>query len=335
VTQPIEKEATVMVSAVLLRQTGGPEVLHVESVPLAAPAPSEILVRQTAIGVNFHDCYVRSGLYQTLPLPGIPGIEAVGVVEAVGSGVPDIAVGDRVGYVTNAYGGYAEARVIGAERVIRLPDELDDRTAAGVLLKGLTTWMLLNAVRTLEPGETCLVHAAAGGVGRLLCQWASHLGALVIGTAGSREKADIALRNGCTHVILYREEDFAARVRELTDGRGVDVVYDSVGRDTFSGSLRSLAVRGHLVNFGQSSGPVEPFTVSRLAEKSNTLSRPLLFHYIESPAERAEMAARLFEMLRTGLLRVEIGAEFPLREAARAHRAIESRSVSGSIILVP
>jgi NADPH:quinone reductase len=324
-----------MVNAVVLRETGGPEVLRFESVTLAAPAPDEIQIRQTAIGVNFHDTYIRSGLYDWLKFPGIPGVEAVGVVEAVGSRVRDLAPGDRVGYVTPKYGGYAEARVIGADRVIRLPEDLDDRTAAAVLVKGLTAWMLINTVRTLRRGETCLVHAAAGGVGRLLCQWAAHVGATVIGTVGSAAKAEIARRNGCAHVIRYDQEDFPARVRELTKGRGVDVAYDSVGRDTFFGSLDALAMRGHLVNFGQSSGPVEPFAVSRLVARSNTLSRPILFHYIERQAERQEMAQHLFDVLRSGALRVEIGAEFALRQAADAHRALESRAVSGSIILVP
>ena len=202
-----------MVGAVMLRETGAPEFLRFESVPVGTPAPDEVLLRQTAIGVNFHDTYVRSGLYQTLPLPGIPGIEAVGVVEAIGSRVRDVSVGDRVGYVTRKYGAYAEARVIAADRVIRLPAELDDRTAAAALTKGLTAWMLLSKVRTLRRGETCLVHAAAGGVGRLLCQWANHLGAVAIGTAGSQQKAEIALRNGCAHVVLYREDDFVARAR--------------------------------------------------------------------------------------------------------------------------
>jgi len=324
-----------MVNGVVLRETGGPEVLRFESVPLAAPAADQIQIRQTAIGVNFHDTYIRSGLYDWLTLPGIPGVEAVGVIEAVGARVRDFAPGDRVGYVTPKYGGYAEARVIGADRVIRLPDDLDDRTAAAVLVKGLTAWMLISKIRSLERGETCLVHAAAGGVGRLLSQWAAHVGATVIGTVGSAAKAEIARRHGCAHVIRYDQENFPARVRELTDGRGVDVAYDSVGRDTFFGSLDALAMRGHLVNFGQSSGPVEPFQVSRLVAKSNTLSRPILFHYIDAPAERDEMARHLFDVLRTDALQVEIGAEFPLRRAADAHRALESRTVSGSIILVP
>lgn len=324
-----------MADVIMLRETGGPDVLRLESVRLPAPGPAEIRINQTAIGVNFHDTYVRTGMYRTLTLPGIPGVEAVGVVESVGAEVGDVKVGDRIGYVTNRYGGYANERNIAADRVIRLPAWLGDRDAAAVLTKGLTVCMLINKVRALRRGETCLVHAAAGGVGRLLCQWASHVGADVIGTVGSREKAEIARRNGCQHAILYREENFPARVREITGGRGADVVYDSVGRDTFSGSLESLAMRGHLVNFGQSSGQVEPFSVSRLVEKSNTLSRPILFHYIEAPAERREMADQLFAVLHSGVLKPEVAAEFPLRDAAAAHRLLESRATSGSIILVP
>lgn len=323
-----------MVNAIMLRDFGGPEVLHLESVSLPAPAPDEIQLRQTAIGVNFHDTYVRSGLYDWLSLPGIPGLEAVGVVQAVGSHVRDIQVGDRVGYVTDQYGGYAEARVIKGDRVIRLPEDLDDRKAAAMLVKGLTARMLLHKVRTLLPGETCLVHAAAGGVGRIVCQWAAHLGARVIGTVGTKRKAETALQNGCKHVILYREESFPPRVFELTDGAGVDVAYDSVGQSTFFGSLQSLATRGHLVSFGQSSGHVEPFAASRLAEKSNTLTRPILFHYIDLPAERQEMADAVFDALRAGIISVEIGAEFELKDVAEAHRVLESRKTTGSVILI-
>ncbi len=324
-----------MASAIMLREIGGPEVLHLEEVALPAPAPEEIRLRQTVIGVNFHDTYVRSGLYKTLTLPGIPGVEAVGVVEAVGERVTNLKPGDRVGYITAAYGAYADARLIGADRVIPLPPELDDRMVGAGLVKALTALMLLKKLRPLRSGDLCLVHAAAGGVGRLLCQWAHHLGADVIGTVGNDHKAVIALDNGCDYVILYNEEPFAQRVRELTHGRGVDVVYDGVGKETFSGSLESLAVRGHLINFGQSSGAVPPFAVSLLAEKSNTVSRPLLFHYLEDRRERQEMADEVFNALRTGVLRVEVGAEFPLRDAAAAHRALESRQTMGSTVLIP
>jgi NADPH2:quinone reductase len=294
-----------------------------------------VRLRQTAINVNFHDTYVRTGLYKTLKLPGIPGLDAVGVVEALGSQVKHLKLGDRVAYITRAYGAYAQQRCIAAERVIPVPDDIDDRTAAAILLRGLTVWMLLKKVHALSKDETYLVHAAAGGVGRLLCQWATHLGAHVIGTVGTEQKAALARQSGCRDVILYRQENFTARVRELTNGRGVDAVFDSVGKDTFAGSLECLAVRGHLINFGQSSGPVEAFAVSRLADKSNTLSRPLLFHFIEDAHERNAMAQQVFAALRSGVIAGNIGAQFALREAAQAHRALELRAISGPIILIP
>jgi len=324
-----------MVMAIVLRENGGAETLRFESVEVGAPGADEVRLRHTAIGVNFHDVYVRSGLYKTLTLPGIPGLDAVGVVEAVGSKVRHLKPGDRVAYITSAYGAYAEARLIAADRVFALPSEIDDRTAASTLVRGLTVWMLLSKVHPVKEKEVYLVHAAAGGVGRLLCQWAAHLGVHVIGTAGSEEKAAIALKSGCKEVILYRQENFAQRVHELTQGRGVDAAFDSVGKDTFSGSLECLALRGHLINFGQSSGAVEPFAVSRLAAKSNTLSRPILFHYIEDPLERDEMAARVFEALRLGVIAADAGAQFALRDAAQAHRALEARATTGSTILVP
>jgi len=321
--------------AIVMRQTGGPEVLQFESVSVGAPGLGEIRLRQTAINVNFHDTYVRSGLYKTLQLPGIPGLDAVGVVEAIGTDVKNLKLGDRVAYITQAYGAYSEERLISADRVLLLPADVDDRTAAATLLRGLTVQMLLAKVHPLRVGEVYLIHAAGGGVGRLLCQWATHLGADVIGTAGSEQKAALALQSGCKEVILYRQESFTRRVYELTKGRGVAAVFDSVGKDTFSGSLECLALRGHLINFGQSSGPVEPFPVSRLAQKSNTLSRPLLFHYIEVQQERNEMAAEVFKALRSGVIVADVGAQFPLCDAAQAHRALESRTATGSTILIP
>ncbi|HZF25130.1 MAG TPA: quinone oxidoreductase [Steroidobacteraceae bacterium] len=324
-----------MALGVMLREIGGPEMLRVEAVAVGTPGPDEVRLRQTVIGVNFHDTYVLSGLYKTLQLPGIPGVEAVGVVEAVGERVTDLKRDDRVGYVTGAYGAYASERLIRADRLIRLPRDLDDRTLGAVLVKALTVVMLLTKLRPLKSGDTCLVHAAAGGVGSLLCQWAHHLGARVIGTAGSDQKAAIALKNGCDHVVLYKQESFPQRVRELTQGRGVDVAYDGVGKDTFSGSLESLAMRGHLINFGQSSGAVEPFLVSRLVEKSNTLSRPILFHYIEDRRERQEIADAAFDALRKGVISAAVGGEFRLKDVAAAHRALESRATTGSTILIP
>lgn len=324
-----------MAMGIVLRENGGAQMLRFEPIPVGTPGPGEARLRQTAIGVNFHDVYVRTGLYKTLTLPGIPGLDAVGVVEAVGTGVRNVQPGDRVAYITAAYGAYAEERLIAADRLLPLPSEIDDRTAAAALVRGLTVWMLLSKVHPLKTKERYLVHAAAGGVGRLLCQWATHLGAYVIGTVGSEQKAATALRAGCKEVILYRHENFVPRVREATQGRGVDAVFDSIGKDTFAGSLECLALRGHLVNFGQSSGPVEAFSVSRLAEKSNTLSRPILFHYIEDPIERADMANHVFDALRSGTIVADIGAQYPLRDAAQAHRALEMRATTGSTILIP
>lgn len=324
-----------MAEAIVIRQHGGPEVLRLEAVEVGAPGPGEIRIRQTAIGVNFHDCYVRSGQYQTLALPGIPGIEAAGVVEAVGEGVAGLAPGARVAYVTPQYGGYASERLLPAERAVRLPDGIDDRLAAAVFLKGLTVEMLVRRVHAVKPGDTVLVQAAGGGVGQMLCRWASHLGATVIGTAGSEDKAHTARAAGCAHVILYRQEDFVARVRALTQGRGVDVAYDAVGKDTFLGSLDCLALRGHLVNFGQASGPVEPFAVARLSAKSNSLSRPMVFHYLSERAELEAMSASLFEALAAGWIEPGTVRELPLREAAEAHRLLESRAAAGPLLLLP
>jgi NADPH2:quinone reductase len=324
-----------MAQAIVLREPGDASALRLEEVPVGAPAPGEIRLRQNAIGVNFHDIYVRTGLYKTLPLPGIPGIEAAGVVDAVGQGVADIRVGDRVGYVTARYGAYASERLLPAELAIKLPPWLDERTAASVLVRGLTVQMLTHAVHRVEAGARVLVHAAAGGVGRLLCQTLKDIGAHVIGTAGSTEKADIARAAGCQEVILYRDEDFVTRVRDITGNRGVDIVYDSVGRDTFMGSLDCLALRGHLVNFGQASGPVPPFEVSRLATRSNTVSRPILFHYLIERTERDAMVAMLFDALRRGVLTIEGPRSFPLTAAGASHDALESRRVTGPTVLVP
>ncbi|MBR0649570.1 quinone oxidoreductase [Roseomonas terrae] len=324
-----------MPRAIMLREHGGPQVLRAETIEVGAPGAGELLVRQTAIGVNFHDCYVRSGLYRTLPLPGIPGIEGAGVVEAVGAGVTGFAPGDRVGYVTGRYGGYASHRLLPAAVALKLPEGMSEALAASVLLKGLTVDMLIRRVHRVEAGQTILVHAAAGGVGRLLCQWASALGATVIGTVGSAAKAAIAREAGCAHVVLYRDQDFVAEVQRITGGRGVDAAYDSVGRDTFDGSLDCLARCGHLVNFGQASGPVPAFEVQRLAAKSNSVTRPIVFHYLaERPALEA-MAASLFDALSSGVLRAQPGASLPMDDAARAHELLESRQADAPLILLP
>jgi NADPH:quinone reductase len=324
-----------MTQAILLRAHSDAHVLKAETIDDQRPGTGEIRIRQTAIGVNFHDVYVRNGSYRTLQLPGVPGIEAVGIVEDVGAGVSSYAAGDRIGYVTGGYGAYAQARNLPAELAIPLPATIDDRQAASVLLKGMTAEMLLRRVHRVEAGMTILVHAAAGGVGRLLCQWAAHLGATVIGTVGSARKATLAKASGCHHTILYREVDFTAKIAELTEGRGVDVAYDSVGRDTFDGSLSSLAPLGHLVNFGQASGPVAPFEVGRLAARSNTLTRPIIFHYLADRDRRKAMTASLFAVLEAGIVKTPECEVFDLSQAAAAHERLESRQAEGAVLLVP
>ncbi len=321
-----------MSRAIVLREPGPPEVLNVESVEVGAPGVGQVRLRQTWVAVNFHDCYVRSGLYKTLPLPGIPGLEAVGVVDAVGAGVTAFREGDRVAYFTSAYGGYAAERLIDASLPVRIPDDLDDRTVAASWLRGLTALMLAYSVFPIRAEHTVLIHAAAGGVGRFLCQLARQLGATVIGTVGSPAKAELARAAGCDHTILYREENFVDRVRELTGGRGVDVAYDSAGKDTFLGSLDVLATRGHLCNFGQSSGPIAPFEISRLFGKSNSLSRPALFHYFQD-GERETMSSRLFQALRDGIITTDESHEYAFEDVARAHADLESRRTTGAVLL--
>jgi len=321
-----------MDQAIVIREHGGPGVLHVEEVAVGAPGKEQVRLRQTVVGVNFHDCYVRSGLYQTLALPGIPGLEAVGVVEAVGPDVADFRVGDRVGYITRGYGSYATVRLIDRTQLVRLPDSVDDVTAAATLLRGLTAEMLVRRVYAVGPGHMVLVHAAAGGVGRLLCQWARHLGATVIGTVGSEEKARIAMASGCHHTILYRTENFVAKVKAITDGRGVDVAYDAVGQDTFLGSLECLAVKGHLANFGQASGPIDPFRISLLFARSNSISRPAVFHYFDG-TDREPMAATLFAALADGVITADQHHDYAFANAAQAHRDMEDRRTAGAVLL--
>lgn len=320
-----------MPRAIVIHRYGGPEVLQHEEVAVGAPGPGELRLRQTFAGVNFHDVYVRSGLYRTLTPPGVPGIEAVGVVEQVGPGVEGFREGDRVGYVTRSYGCYASERLLPARMALKLPAHLDERTAASVLLKGLTVEMLVQRVHRITPGQWVLVQAAAGGVGQLLVQWATRLGARVIGTVGSAAKVELARTAGCVEVILYREEDVAARVMAITAGRGVDVVYDGVGHDSFAGSMASLAMCSHLVNFGQASGPVPPLAMSELQARSTTLSRPVVFHYAAQREALDQMASSLFAAL--AWLHVEAPVEFPLAEAAAAHALLESRSATRPIVL--
>lgn len=323
-----------MTEAIRIHNTGGPEVMSWEEVALAAPGPGEALVRHHYVGVNFVDIYQRRGLYK-LPLPSGLGSEAAGVVEAVGPGVAELQPGDRVAYGTGPVGAYAEARVVPADRLVRLPDDIEDRTAACIMLKGLTAQYLLLQTTKIEPGDTILMHAAAGGVGQIACQWAKHLGARVIGTVGSEEKATLARANGCDHVIVYTREDFVESVRKITGGRGVRVVYDSVGKDTFSGSLDCLQPRGLLVTFGQSSGLVPPVDVTALGVKGSLyLTRPTLNAYAGNPEALRRMAGDLFRVVRSGAVRIQPPQQFALREAGCAHAALEARRTTGSIVLV-
>ena len=323
-----------MPKAIRVHATGGPEVLSWEEVAVGEPGPGEARVRHTAIGLNFIDTYHRSGLYK-LPLPFTPGQEAAGVVEAVGPGV-DLKVGTRVAYAGGPVGAYSEIRVVEAARLVPLPASVDDRTAAAMMLKGLTAQYLLRQTTSVQRGETIVFHAAAGGVGLIACQWAKHLGATVIGTAGSEEKAALARAHGCDHVILYRQEDVPARVRELTGGRGVRVVYDGVGKETFAGSLDCLAPRGLLVAFGNASGPVAPFDILSLSAKGSLyLTRPTLNHYVATPETLRAAAAELFAVVGSGAVRIEVAQTFALKEAAQAHAALAARKTTGSTVLIP
>ncbi len=321
--------------AIRIHETGGPEVLSWESVEIGRPGPGEVLLRQTAVGLNYIDTYHRTGLYPLPQLPAVLGREAAGVVEELGEGVTGLAPGDRVAYALHP-GSYTEARLIPADRLIPLPSHVDDRTAAGVMLKGLTAQYLLRRTHAVRAGETILLHAAAGGVGLIACQWARHLGATVIGTVGTPEKAELARAHGCDHTIQYDREDFVARVREITGGRGVSVVYDSVGRSTFEGSLDCLAAQGLMVSFGQSSGSVPPLDLGVLAKKGSLfLTRPTLATHIARREEMLSSAEELFDVLGSGAVQVEIGQTFPLQEAARAHRELEARKTTGSSLLIP
>jgi NADPH:quinone reductase len=317
-------------------QTGGPEALRFEedARPLT-PGPGAALVRHTAIGLNFIDTYHRSGLYPVASLPSGLGVEAAGVVQAVGPDVSEIGVGQRVAYAGGPPGAYAEARVIAADRLVPLPDDVSDETAAAVLLKGMTVEYLVRRCFRVEPGMSVLWHAAAGGTGLIACQWLAELGARVIGTLGSTEKAELAREHGCEHPIVYTERDFTAAVLELTKGAGVQVVYDSVGKSTFSGSLGCLGPRGMLVSFGNASGKPEPFDLGLLAPKSLYVTRPTLFSYTAARSELLESAGALFDRVRRGAIRVRIGQRFPLSEAAEAHRVLASRATTGSTLLLP
>lgn len=325
-----------MTKAIRIHAHGGPEVLRYEDVDVASPGPGEALIRHAAIGVNFIDCYYRSGLYPAPNgLPFVPGGEGAGVVEAVGAGVDLVAPGDRVAY-TAGLGSYAQQRLVPADRLVKLPPAIADEQAAGMMLKGMTAQYLLHSTFKVKPGDTVLFHAAAGGVGLIAGQWARHLGATVIGTVGSAEKAALAAAHGYHHVINYRSEDFVARVAEITGGRKCDVVYDSVGNDTFSGSLDCLRPLGMLVSFGQSSGPVPPFSVNVLSQKGSLfLTRPTLFTYIAERAELERCAAGLFDVVGGGAVKIEVNQRYALKDARQAHVDLEGRRTTGTTVLLP
>ena len=325
-----------MPRAIRIHQTGGPEVMRWEDVEVGAPGPGEIRIRHEAVGLNYIDVYFRTGLYPAPSLPFSPGMEGAGVVEAIGEDVESLVVGDRVAYAAPPVGAYAQARLMPAEKVVKVPDGIDSRQAAAMMLQGMTVEYLLRRTYPVRSGDTVLFHAAAGGVGLIACQWAKHLGATVIGTVGSDEKAELARAHGCDHPIVYTRENFTERVREITGGAGVPVVYDSVGRDTFEGSLDCLRPRGMLVSFGQSSGKIDPFDIGVLSAKGSLyITRPTLMTYTASRTDLECSAQALFDVVGSGAVRVTVNRTFPLAEAADAHRALESRQTTGSTVLLP
>jgi NADPH:quinone reductase len=324
-----------MVKAIVLSETGGPEVMVWKDVDVGDPGPGEARVRHTAVGVNYIDIYFRTGTYPLASMPASIGMEAAGIVEAVGEGVDWIAVGDRIAYACPPPGAYCEARVMSAKHMVRIPDGISDDQAASLMLKGMTAEYLLHRTQPVGTGDTILVHAAAGGVGLMLCGWARALGATVIGTVSTEEKARAATAAGAHHVILYRQEDFAARVAEITGGSGVRAVYDGVGRDTFDKSLDCLALRGHMVLFGAASGPVPPVEIASLARKSNSLTRPTLFHYAVDRPSIEEISNNVFNAVQKGWITATVDRTLPLASAADAHRALEGRETMGAIVLKP
>lgn len=325
-----------MSKAIRIHQTGGPEQMRWEDVEVGAPAPGQVLLRQTAVGLNYIDVYHRTGLYPLPAMPAVLGMEAAGVVEAVGSGVTGVRPGQRVAYASPPVGAYAERRLMPADRLVLLPDDIDDVQAAGMMLQGMTAQYLLRRTYRVQPGDAILVQAAAGGVGQILCQWGRHLGAVVIGTVGSDEKAKIAREAGCAHVIVYSRENFAEKVREITGGAGVAVVYDGVGKSTFEGSLNSLAMLGMLVSYGNASGPVPPFEPAILSQKGSLFfTRPTLMHYTAKAEDLQASARELFDVVGSGAVRIAVSQTYPLSEAAQAHRDLEARKTTGSTVLLP
>jgi len=324
-----------MTQAICIHAFGGPEVLQFESVDVPTPGPDEVRVRHTHIGVNYIDVYFRTGLYPPAAMPFTPGVEAAGEVVAVGDAVTGLQPGQRVAYAARPPGAYAEERIIPADRLVPLPDAIHNEQAAAMMLKGMTAHMLLAQIHAVQPGEPILIHAAAGGVGLIACQWAKQLGATVIGTVGSEEKAELAQAHGCDHPILYRREDITERVRHFTGGEGVAVVYDSVGADTLMTSMDCLAKRGMLVSFGQSSGKPPAIEVGQLAAGGSLfLTRPTLFDYIGTAADLQHSAEALFDVIERGAVTVQVGQRLPLADAAEAHRALEARETTGSTVLI-
>ena len=325
-----------MVAAVRVHKHGGPEVLTYEEIDVPAPGQGQIRVKQHAIGINFIDTYFRMGMYPSpVGMPFVAGNEGAGEVTAVGPGVTDFKIGDRVAYVVGL-GGYAEERILPADRVVKLPDQISYEQAAGMMLKGMTVQYLLHRTFKVQKGNTLLVHAAAGGIGLILCQWANHLGATVIGTVGSKDKAELAKKNGCHHTILYRDEDFAARVKEITGGKLCDVVYDGIGKTTFPASLDCIRPLGMFVSFGSASGPIEAFNINILQQKGSLFAtRPTLVNYVAKREDLLATAKSLFDVVISGKVKIPINQTYKLKDAQKAHRDLEGRETTGSSILVP
>ena len=324
-----------MTYAIRIHKTGGPEVMRWEKVSLDETAPHEVRVRHEAVGLNFIDIYHRTGLYP-LPLPSGIGLEGAGVVEAIGSAVTDLKPGDRVAYAGGPPGAYAEARNIPADRLVKLPDAIDCKTAAAMMLQGMTAQYLLRRTYRVRPGDTILIQAAAGGVGLIVCQWAKALGATVIGTVSSDEKAALAKAYGCDHPIIYTREDFVGRVKEITQGEGVPVVYDSIGKDTFTGSLDCLRPLGMMVTFGNASGPVPPVDTLELSRRGSLfLTRPSLFSYVAKRSDLLATAQELFDAVISGKVQIEVNQTYALKDAARAHSDLAARKTTGSSVLLP
>lgn len=325
-----------MTKAVRLYENGGPEVFVWEDVDLPTPGPGEVRLKHTAVGLNYIDVYHRTGLYPTGNPPVTIGLEGAGTVQAVGADVEDLEVGMRVAYASPPLGAYAQERNMPADRLVRLPDDIDDQTAATMMLQGMTVQYLIRRTYRVQAGETVLFHAAAGGVGLIACQWLKALGVKIIGTVGSEEKADVARAHGCTHTINYREEDVVARVKDLTDGVGVPVVYDSIGKETFESSLDCLQPMGMMVSFGNASGPVEDFDLGMLASRGSLfITRPSLMTYTAKRTDLIASANELFEVVQSGAVKVEINQSYPLSQTAQAHRDLEARKTTGSTILLP